>query len=155
MSLFAAAALAQTAPVINAVVNAATFQAGALAPGTLITVFGTGLSSPPTASTVPLPLTLGGTVVLLNDQPIPLLLVSAGQINAQLPFLLPSGAATLAIRDSSGGTVSLSVSISEASPGIFTVSANGKGEAMATHSDSSLVERDGPVRADWRNLTRK
>jgi len=142
ISVVVAGAYAQAAPVVGGVVNAATFKSGAIAPGTLITIFGSGLStSTGTASSVPLPTTLAGTVVLLNEQPISLSFVSPGQINAQLPFKLPNGSARLTIRDANGGTASASIPIADSSPGIFTITADGKGEAIATHSDSSLIKR--------------
>ncbi len=142
ISMLIAGGYAQAAPVVGGVVNAATFKSGAIAPGTLITIFGSGLStSTGTASSVPLPTTLAGTVVLLNEQPIPLSFVSPGQINAQLPFRVPNGSGRLTIRDANGGTASTYIPIADSSPGIFTITADGKGDAIATHSDSSLIKR--------------
>src|ERR1700682_287872 len=79
------------------IVNGASFTAP-VAPGGLISVFGVNLAaSTQVATMVPLPTALGGTSVQVNGVAIPLLLASAGQINAQLPYEVSPGAATLAV----------------------------------------------------------
>jgi uncharacterized protein (TIGR03437 family) len=72
------------------VVNAGSFAAGQrLAPGTVLSLFGTNLSTATaSASAVPLPTTLGNTQVLVNGKPAPLFYVSPTQINFQLPWEL-------------------------------------------------------------------
>lgn len=101
------------APVINpgGVVSSASYQAGhswrttagVLSGGSLITIFGQNLSvGTSTATSLPLPFTLGGTSVFF-EQPyepllpvlrfrVPLLYVSPTQINAQVPTTYPSNA---------------------------------------------------------------
>ena len=72
-------------PVLTSIVNAAN-DTSPVAPGGLITVWGTGMS--PTsvvASQVPLPTALGQSCLSVNGTPVPLLFVSSTQINAQLP----------------------------------------------------------------------
>ena len=68
----------------NGVVNNADYESG-LAPGSLVTIFGQNLASSATASDTPLPTMLGGTCVTLDNSPLPLLLTSPTQINAQVP----------------------------------------------------------------------
>ena len=134
--------LLHAAPVVNAAVNGASFKQEALAPGTIISIFGTGLASTTVgASALPLPLILEGTAVFVNSQPIPLFFVSPTQINAQIPYLLPSGSATLPVRDATGATGSRSITITPASPGIFAWTSDGKGEAIAVHADFRPVRR--------------
>ena len=78
---------------ITSVVNGASFQAP-LASGSWITIGGSGFAaSPTTASVVPLPLTLGGVGVKVNNIAIPLEFVNATQINAQLPYEIAPGSA--------------------------------------------------------------
>ncbi len=73
-------------PQITAVVSAADFKSPA-APGGLITVFGTALSPTNQAtSQIPLPTALAQSCLTVNGQPMPLIFVSATQINAQMPF---------------------------------------------------------------------
>lgn len=77
-------------PVFTAsgVVNAADFQNKPIAPGTIASIFGVNLTAhnPEKAISVPLPTVLAKTKVLINGKPAPLLLVSASQINFQVPF---------------------------------------------------------------------
>src|SRR5262245_24728171 len=84
--LFALSLFAQTeAPKVNAVVNAAS-STPALSPGALVSVYGTNLAgSIAQAPVLPLPTQLLDVNVALNDRLLPLLYVSPGQINAQLP----------------------------------------------------------------------
>ncbi len=79
------------------IVNVGNFTASA-APNGLVSIFGQNLGASATAGTTPLPLTLGGTCVTLNNSPIPLLMTSTGQINAQIPPELAAGRYTLMIR---------------------------------------------------------
>ncbi len=130
------------APTVSGVLNGASFAQGSLAPGTIISIFGSGLArSTTSSSTLPLPLALDGTVVTVNGQAIPLFFVSANQINAQLPFQIPTGITQLTVKDASGAIGSRSVTISATSPAMFTVSADGKGEAISVHANFSLVRK--------------
>ena len=74
-------------PTILAVVNAASYDAG-VAPGSIISIFGTGLASQTAqAANVPLPTSLGGTsVAIRGNGNVPLYFVSPTQINAVVPF---------------------------------------------------------------------
>ncbi len=77
-------------PRLLSIVNAATVQlSGLIAPGELISLFGTGLGPATPVAASPLngffPTSLGGVQVLVDDIPIPLLYVSASQINAEIP----------------------------------------------------------------------
>jgi uncharacterized protein (TIGR03437 family) len=119
----AAATTASAAPVIGfqALVNSATGQPR-VAPGSLATLFGTNLALGGTASAnVPLPTTLGGTTVTLNDRPVPLLLVSPTQINMQLPFSLTPGPAILRVNNGAETSAPMAVHIDAVAPGLFRV----------------------------------
>jgi hypothetical protein len=54
-------------------------------PGSFITVNGTSLADASIADTLPAPTVLGGSCVVFNDVPLPLLQTSPGQISAQIP----------------------------------------------------------------------
>jgi sugar lactone lactonase YvrE len=63
-----------------------------LARGGLIAIYGAGLADAPLrAGVTPLPTTLGGVQVLLGGEPLPLLYVSPGQIDAALSYDAPVG----------------------------------------------------------------
>ena len=93
----------QFAPPKNSVVNGASFQSEMVAPGSLFSIFGTGLSTQPAnAGTVPLPNSLGETQVLVNGTPAPLLYVGANQVNAQMPIdVQPGQAVTFTVTNGS------------------------------------------------------
>lgn len=130
------------APTISGVLNGATFRTGGVAPGTLVSIFGSGLASTTsTATTVPLPMSLAGTSATVGGIPMPLLFVSPGQINAQIPYGIPQGSISISVRDASGSVASSAVQVVAASPGVFTKTLNGRGEAIATHSDAKLINR--------------
>jgi uncharacterized protein (TIGR03437 family) len=80
--------VADTAIWTNGVVNAADFFPG-VSPGMLISVFGGGFSEgSAAASQLPLPYSLADASVTVNGVPAPILFVSPGQINAQIPWAL-------------------------------------------------------------------
>jgi len=81
----------------NGIVNVGSFTTSA-APNALVSIFGQNLGSEQVASTTPLPSVLGGTCVTVNNTPIPLLMASSGQINAQIPTELAAGRHTMIIR---------------------------------------------------------
>ena len=78
-------------------VNAASYLS-AVAPNSLLSIFGVNLASAGQASSTPLPDVLGGTCVTLNNTPLPLIVTSAGQINAQIPPGLAAGTYPLVVR---------------------------------------------------------
>src|SRR4051812_21011845 len=130
LALFAAilSSLAYAQPQISAggVLDGAGFVVGqAVAPGSLVSIFGSGLAtSLLQGDTVPLSTNIGGTSVTMNGIPAPLYFVSGGQVNAQVPWnVLPQGATTgtANVVVSLNGTISpgLSVNIGEFSPNIF------------------------------------
>jgi uncharacterized protein (TIGR03437 family) len=131
-------------PAISAVVNGASFAAGSLAPGAAITISGTNLATAVAHFTSAPPLTLEGTSVSINGQNIPLFYVSATQINAQLPFEIPLGAATVKVTVNGATSAALSITVSAAAPGIFLVGAN---RAAATNPDASLNGSSNPAAA--------
>ena len=82
-------------------VNAGNFGAD-VAPGGLISVFGTQLSPINMASSeIPLPTALANSCLSVNGLPVPILFVSPDQVNAQMPFQA-IGDVTLILRTPGG-----------------------------------------------------
>src|SRR5580700_1732021 len=125
------AANAQTSVSSGGVLNGASFATGQpVAPGSLVSIFGTNLASTSSAATtVPLSTSLGGVKVTFNNIAAPLNYVSGGQINAQMPFEL-TGSSTAQVVVTNNGAVSAPQSLQVASiaPGIFAL---GGGQAVA------------------------
>jgi uncharacterized protein (TIGR03437 family) len=135
--------LGQT-PVVSAggVVNAASFDAP-VSPGSLVSIFGSNLA-PQTAqaSTIPLPISLGGVSVSFNGVPAPLLFVSSGQINAHLPWEVPvSGSVSVVVTNQSARSAPQDVAVAPVSPGVFAV----QGYAIAIQPDSALAAPSGLI----------
>ena len=130
------------APVVSpgGVVNAANFVAP-VAPGSLVSIFGSNLAPQVAqAASIPLPASLGGVTVSFNGFLAPLLYVAPGQINAQIPFEVPSNQ-TVSIVVSNNGVLSApqTVEVSAYAPGVFSF----EGYAVAIHSDGSLAAPTG------------
>jgi len=117
---------------------------GALGPGNIVQIYGTGLASSATApTTLPLPTTFGGTSVLIGGIPAPLYYVSPGQINAQVPFELATGSQYQVIVSANGAlSTPDTIQVAPVSPGI---AAFATGEIIAQHSDGSLITDAAPA----------
>lgn len=103
---------------IGAVTNAASFQ-NAVAPGALATVWGSQLAPAiQQAGSLPLPLAIEGVSVTVNGLPAPLLYVSPGQMNIQIPYQTGAGTAVLGVNNN-GQIASYSFQVAPSGPGIF------------------------------------
>lgn len=130
----------------GAVVSAATFQSGALAPGGLVSVFGLALAEETrAAASLPLPVFLGGTTVTIGGVPAPLLYVSPRQINLQVPFELAGASAPIVIATADGSSPSVAAAIGPAQPGIFYDAASGLGAII--HNSDGRPTTQRPARA--------
>ncbi|MCZ6491924.1 MAG: putative Ig domain-containing protein, partial [Acidobacteria bacterium] len=128
----------------NSVVNGASFRAatesgGAVAPGSIVSIFGTDLAgTTEAASAVPLPTTLGDTTVTFNGIEAPLFAISAGQINAQVPFTLLPGEVSVQVKRGSEASAVQTVAVAAVSPGIFALSQNGTGQGAVLIANSAI-----------------
>ena len=138
-----------SAPVLftNGTVHAYNPQVGgALAPGTLVEIYGTNMASGTVpASTVPLATTMGGTTVLIGGIPAPLLYVSPGQVNAQVPFELdPSKQYQIVVSANGALTTPQPIQTAPTTPGI---DAFRDGSLVAFHAaDGSLISQTSPAK---------
>jgi uncharacterized protein (TIGR03437 family) len=103
---------------ISAVTNAASYQT-VFAPGMLMTVFGTNLA-PATqhAGVVPLPLNMQGVSATVNGYSAPMLDVSPGQLNVQIPYETGAGLAILGVNNN-GQVAYFPFQVQSSAPGIF------------------------------------
>jgi len=121
-----------TQPAAAAVVNAASMSAGPVAPGEIVSIFGTGLgpdvglTGAYTAGGL-LSTALGGAEVRFAGVSAPLFYVQAGQINAQVPYETVGGAAHVEIYYQENLVSETDVQIAAASPAIFPVIVNQDG----------------------------
>jgi uncharacterized protein (TIGR03437 family) len=150
IGLLVAASLARAqGPAVNAggVLNSGSYSTQGVAPGSLVSIFGTNLASGLSiANTIPLSTTLGDvTSVTFNNIPAALYYVGPLQINAQLPWnVLAEGATSgnvnvVVTRSSGSPSAPQTVPVVAAMPGIFTVPQNGLGQAFAYDNTTGAI----------------
>ena len=118
---------------------------GALSPGVVASVFGSGLAAV-TESTgqVPLLTDYKETSVLIGPYQVPLYFVSPGQVNIQLPVELEANQQYSVVVSANGAlTIPDSVDVVPVAPG---VAAFGDGRLIAQHSDYTLVGDEHPAK---------
>jgi len=126
-----------------------------IARGAIISIYGVNLASATSvAVAVPLPVELSGAQVEVRDGDrvfnAPLFFVSAGQINAQMPFDLQSATVYVSVRTAAGESNREPVAVSAVAPRLFTTTMDGRGEAIALHTDFSVVSEESPALAgEW------
>lgn len=131
----------------NGVVNMASYTTS-VAPGGLISIFGQALGASETATSTPLPNIMGGTCVTVNNRPLPLLMTTPTQINAQLPFDLAAGRYTLVVRavDRKTASTTYTLTVSKYAPAVFVDPVTG--QAAIYHPDGRPVTPENPARRD-------
>ena len=135
-------------PVVNGLVNAASFNQ-TYAPGMILSIFGSNLAdSRAMASSVPLPFSLAGVTVAIAGVSAPLYYASPGQLNVQIPFQTPLNRLARVVVNNNGRTASTTISIASAAPGLFTDSSRtivAAGNAVRNQTISLYMTGDGPV----------
>lgn len=111
--------------------NAASLESGPVAPGEIVTIFGSGFD----------PLQ---TQVLFGTAPATLFYTSANQINALIPTTLTPGSSSAMTIVVDSATVSTTqVTIAAAAPGLFA--SNGNGPAAALNGEGSVNSAANPA----------
>ena len=122
-------------------VNNASFAAGPMTPGSLVSIFGTGLSGRVLTAPGPLlPLALGTTALPLGGVAMPLIHALPEQVDAQIPWELAGqnqAQLTIVTDDLPGNTVT--VPVAQFSPGIYSVLGNGAGQGAILINGTRLL----------------
>ncbi|MBS1809957.1 MAG: S8 family serine peptidase [Acidobacteria bacterium] len=154
-----------SAPLANSstTVSGAGFAGAEVAPGALVSSFGTGFPAGTTinanAQSFPIPTTLNNVSVRVNGVLAPLLYVGVGaqfgapgafQINYQLPFETTPGVAFVEVLNNGTAVTSEFLTVRAVAPGIFSFSQDGKGQGAVLNqnsltNDSSRPETRGRV----------
>ena len=129
------------------VVNAASSAppGNPIAPGQFISLYGTGLAKSTQAGTPPYPATLNGVTVLINNKAAPLHFVSAGQINALVPYSTTGGSATIVVQNSGANSNTVTVPVAATAPGVYSLDGSGSGGGSILHADFGLVNAARPA----------
>jgi uncharacterized protein (TIGR03437 family) len=130
--------------VINAASGAST--TAPVAPGSLVSIFGSNLAGGlAQADSIPLSTSLNSVSVTFNGIAAPLLFVSGGQINAQLPWNVlasgTTGTANIVVTRSGQSSAPQSVPVGPFSPGIFAVN----NIAISINPDGTVAAAPGAI----------
>ena len=144
---------ATTPPVLVAadILNAASYQPGPVAPGEIVTVFGANLGPPSLMppqfdSSGRMPSSLGGTQILFDGVPAPVVYALVNQTSVIVPFSVAGKASTKVTY--SYGTVQSSpvmVQVAPSAPGIFSVDQSGSGAGAILNENWSLNSASNPA----------
>jgi uncharacterized protein (TIGR03437 family) len=133
----------------DAVVNAASFATGAVSPGTIVTVFGSGFGPVAiagyqlTQDRTALTRSLSDTRVLFDGAAAPMIYTSDGQLSAIVPYQVSGKTATdvqveyLGVRSNT-----VTVPVQPTSPAMFTLEASGRGQGAVLNQDYAV---NGPA----------
>jgi uncharacterized protein (TIGR03437 family) len=134
--------LNQPSPAV--VVNAATFQPGSVAPGSLIGIFGSNLANTTmVAAGGSLPRSLGGVTLSINGMAAPLSFVSASQINAQVPYEVTGATANAVLGLPGVPPVSFGFPVAPAAPAVFS---DNSSQSVIRNEDGSKNSPGNPAR---------
>ncbi len=130
------------------VVNAGSFApfTNAISPGEMITLFGNNLAgTTESAAATPLPTSVAGVEVHVNDQLAPVVSVSGTQVSAIVPYGIQGPVARFQV--SNNGTLSNVATefVNLTSPGAFTIPTDGLSGIAARHADFSPVDAAHPA----------
>jgi len=137
-------AVTQAAPLINGTTNAASFAPGPVAPGEIVTIFGTGMGP---STLVGLQLTdagtvstnLGGTQVFFDGYAAPLIYASATAISAIVPYeIAGTGNTSMMVLYQGVRSNSTTVPVLDSLPGIFTIGSSGYGQGAIVNQDGTV-----------------
>jgi uncharacterized protein (TIGR03437 family) len=139
------------------VANGATFQSGPVAPGEIVSLFGSAIGPPtPAFLTLTNPRlvanSLAGLQVYFDGVPAPVLYASAGQVNVVVPYSV-AGESTTQLQLEYLGVLSnpVALPVTATSPGVFSIAGSGQGQgAILNARDGSVNSALNPAaRSDW------
>jgi uncharacterized protein (TIGR03437 family) len=137
-------------PVVKAVVQSASYVQG-VAPGVLVTIFGTGLGGS-TAQYLTLDSnglvseSLNGLRVLFNGIPAPMINSVGSQCSAVAPYFVGNlTTVNVQVEYQGNRSAALTVPVVASVPGVFTANAQGTGQASALNQDGTINSATAPA----------
>lgn len=136
---------APAAPIVTAVANAAGDVVGPIAPGEIVTVYGSGIGpvqlasvSSLTAGTVATQ--LAGTQVFFNGNPAPILYTWESAVSAVVPYEITGSSAQVTVTYLNQTSAAVAVPVTPSAPAIFVLGplAQGAGQALAINLGGSV-----------------
>ena len=147
-------AQAGSVPAITAggVVNAASFKAGAVAAGEIVTIYGTFIGSTPlttmqlNADNTGITNSLGATRVLFDGVPSPIVYSSATQTSAIVPYSVAGKTnARMIVEYLGANSNEVTLNVAAASPAIFALDSSGAGPGAVLNQDFSVNSAAHPA----------
>jgi uncharacterized protein (TIGR03437 family) len=137
------------APSIGAIISAVSEPTlRTVAPGGLMTIFGTNLVKAPTDLSGwagdSVPLSLNGVQATIAGTRAPILIVDRDHLVVQVPNEVSAGAQPVVVTNPNGATASSTVTVAASAPGIFF---GPLGAVALRNSDYSVIGPDNPARA--------
>ena len=138
----------------NGVLNAASYSGGAVSPGEFIVIFGSGLGPSKLIASLAvdsegyITKSLVGTQVLFDGVAAPVIYSWATQVSAVVPYSVNGRASTqlqVIYQGQTSNTVTLPVT--SAAPGIYTLDSSGRGQGAIVNQDGSLNSPQNPATA--------
>ena len=132
------------------IVSAASYAGGGVAPGEIVAIYGQDMGPAAIAlgsfdDNGQLSTQVGGTTVLFDNTPAPLVYSLAGQLSAIVPYEVAGQTATnVRIQYNGQTSPAISVPVTDAAPGIFTVPPGT--QAAALNSDLSVNGANNPAK---------
>jgi uncharacterized protein (TIGR03437 family) len=138
-------------PTLSAITNGASNASGAVSPGEVVTIYGTGLGpvqlTPYTVvSSTHVTTSLAGTQIFFNGIPAPILYTWANQVGAVVPFGV-SGNTKLTAQNGNQTSAAVTVATAAAAPALFTADFSGKGQAVANNVSGTRNSAATPASA--------
>lgn len=136
---------------LNAITSGASNLAGAIAPGEVVVLWGSGLGPGSLAqyqlgTNGLVPTNVAGTTVYFGSLAAPVLYTSANQVAAIVPFGVSGGQVPVIVAYNGQFSGPLTASIATAVPAIFTLNGSGSGQAAAINQDGSVNGASSPAK---------
>jgi uncharacterized protein (TIGR03437 family) len=135
---------------LTAVTNAASNLGGPIAPGEIVTLYGTGLgpvqlTSAHVGSDGLYDAQLAGTSVQFNGISAPMVYTSATQVAAIVPYEVIGSSAQVTVTYQGQTSSAVTVAVAPSAPGIFTLDSTGKGQAAVVNQNYSINGASTPA----------
>jgi uncharacterized protein (TIGR03437 family) len=127
---------------VASVVSAGAFKPGPVAPGSIVSLFGSNLAQRATRASAPWPKILWGFTVFVNGVAAPLAYVSPTQVNAQIPYQTTAGQATLNVVAGDRVLPPIELTVQPIAPSLFV---DGQDYLIAQNQDGTANGANHPA----------
>lgn len=131
------------------IVNSASYAAGPVAPGQIVTLFGTNLAPGTAGARLDqgrIATENSGVRVLFDGVPAPILSLTAGQVSVIVPYAAAGRTTSSVVVEVAGrASPAVAVAVTSAAPALFTANATGRGPGAILNQDNTLNTATNPA----------